>query len=372
MSGKLYLVTGNDEYAVKTRAREVAQSWCGEVPEDNPELEIIRGDRDDMRPNDILGELYQALETPPFLCPVKKVWLKHFLYFGKVLDSGTDKKSKRSVADLLTDLIRAGLPDDVMLLLDGPDIDKRKAFFKACKEQGEIIILDKADISARDYGRYQFARITELAEKSGKRIAADAVNYLTDTIGSDTGRLHSEMEKLCCYVGDRSDIVLEDCKNICSRTPEAVSWDFANALVARNVPLALDTVDTLIDQMRSERGSGSELGILSQAVNTFQDMVKTRSAAAQLGIKGRCGRSFFYNIAATLKEKFPDNFLLRINPFRAYMLCEHAAAFSDRELVRALNALLLANRQLVSGAIPPRMALEQLVMAAARTESASR
>ena len=364
--GKLYLLTGNDEFAVKTRAREIAQEWCGEIPEENPELEIVHGDRDDLRAEEILGELYQTLKTPAFLCPVKKVWLKHFLYFEKVLDGGAaDKKGKPSIIDAITDFIKAGLPEDVMLLMDGPDIDKRKAFFKACKEQGEIIVFDKADISARDYGRYQFARLTELAEKAGKTIAADAVNYLTETIGSDTGRMNSELEKLCCYVGERSAITLQDCKDICSRTPEAVSWDFANALVARNVPLALAIVDTLLDQMRGERGTGSELGILSQAVNTFQDMIKTRCAVSQLGIKGRCGKSFFYNVAVDLKEKFPENFLLRLNPFRAYMLCENAASFSDRELVEALNALLLANRQLVSGAVDPRMALEQLVIATA-------
>jgi len=44
-------------------------------------------------------------------------------------------------------------------------------------------------------------------------------------------------------------------------------------------------IDTLTVQLRGERGgSNHELSILRQAVNTFQELVKTRCAAAELGI----------------------------------------------------------------------------------------
>ncbi len=363
--GKLYLITGTDEYAVKSRAREIAQELCGENPEENPELEIIRGDSDELKPEEILAELLNALKTPPFLCPEKKIWLKHFLHFEKVLGGASDKKDKAGAIDSITDFIKDGLPADVTLIIDGLDIDKRKAFFKACKEQGEVIIFERADINAKDYSKTQYLRIGELCEKARKSIDQRAVGYLADTIGSDSGRMRSELEKLFCYVGKREHITLEDCKNICSRTPEAMSWDFANALIARDIPRTLDIINTLMEQMR---GGGSELGILHQAVNTFQELVKTKCAAAQLGIAGRCRRSYFYDVPVDLKEKYPDNFLLRINQFRAYMLCENAASFTDRELVKCLNALLEANRQLVSGGCDPRIALEQLALATASRE----
>ncbi len=363
--GKLYLLTGNDEFAIKSRAREIAQELCGENPEENPELEIIAGDRDDTRPEEILTELYNALKTPPFLCPEKKIWLKHFQYFEKVLGgAATEKKDKQAMIDVVTDFLKGGLPADTTLIIDGPDIDKRKAFFKTCKDQGEVIVFEKADINSKDFAKNQYIRISEICDKARKSIDQRAIGYLADTIGSDTGRLRSELEKLFCYVGKRDNITLEDCKNICSRTPEAMSWDFANALVARDIPLAMDIINTLMEQMRSS--GGGELGILHQAINIYQEMVQTKCAAAQLGIKGRCGKSYFYGLPVDVKEKYPENFLLRIHPFRAYVLCENAASYTDTELVDALNALLEANRKLVSGGCDPRIALEQLTLATAQ------
>jgi len=371
--GKLFLITGNDDFAVKNQVREIVCNLCGDPPDDNPELEIIRGDSDDLKPEEILTACYAAIQTPPFLCAEKKVWLKHFQHFEKVLEnSGKDGKAGR--IDDITALIKAGLPDDVTLIIDGPDIDKRKAFFKACKDQGEIFIFEKADITSRDFSRNQFVRIQDLAAKAGLTIEPDAVSYLMETIGSDSGRLTTELEKLSCFLLPRKDISLQDCKNICSRTPEAISWDFAKALTARDIPRALEMVDTLVQQLRNERGnsSNSELSLLHQAVSTFQEMVQTRCAAAELGVPPRPSKNWFYNLREDVKAAHADNFLVRIHPFRAYMLCENAASFSDLELVNAMNALLNANRQLVSGGAEPRLALEQLVLRVAGTRPSAR
>jgi len=363
--GKLFLITGNDDFAVKNQAREIVCNLCGDPPEENPELEIIRGDSDELKPEEILTELYAVLQTPPFLASEKKVWLKHFQHFEKVLDA--PKKDAPGRIDDITALIKAGLPDDVTLVIDGPDIDKRKAFFKACKEQGEVFSFEKADITSRDFSSNQFARIQEMAAKNRLTIDPDAVSYLVETIGSDSGRLTTELEKLSCYIMPRKEITLADCKNVCSRTPEAISWDFAKALTARDVPHALEIIDTLVQQLRNEKSSGNhELSLLRQAVNTFQEMVQTRCAAAALGVPPRPSKNWFYNLREDVKAAHPENFLVRLHPFRAYMLCESANSFSDLELADAMNALLEANRLLVSGGGEPRLVLEQLVLRVAR------
>ncbi len=357
--GSLFLITGNDDFAVKSKAKDIAVQLCGENPEENPELEIIRGDSDDMKPEAILTDFFNSLNTPPFLCSSKKIWLKNFQHFEKILAVAGKKDSKSRIDDI-TEYLKVGIPADTDIIIDGPGIDKRKAFYKACSSQGEIFIYEKADISSKDYARNQFIRIKDICNEAGKNIDQRAVNYLADTIGSDTGRLRSELEKLFCYVANNDMITLEDCKNICSRTPEAMSWDFANALVSRNIPQAMDIINTLMVQLKGERGSGNhELSVLYQAVTTFQEMVKTKCAAAELGIKGRCGKSFFYDQG--LKSQYPDNFLTQIHPYRAYILCDNASKFTDSELVTALNALLNTNRKLVSGGADSRIALEQLV-----------
>ena len=175
--------------------------------------------------------------------------------------------------------------------------------------------------------------------------------------------MRSELDKLICYVGKNNSITLADCKAICSRTPEAMSWDFANRLIERDVPSALAIVGDLMEQLRSQRGGGNqELAILSSATRSFQEMVKVKTAAAELNMPKRVGKSFFYSLDPGLKEKYPDNILLSVHPFRAYMMCENSLSFTDRDLAGALEAILDANRRLVSGGGDSRIILEQLVL----------
>lgn len=360
--GKLYLISGNDEFAIKAKAREVICEICGEEPENNPDLEIIQGDSDELKPEDILTALLGALNTPSFLSAEKIIWLKHFQHFPKVLDNSKQAKGKVDLIGQITDFIKDGMPEDITLVVDGPEIDQRKAFFKACKAVGEIFFFRKADITSKDFAQSQYDRISDICDKARKKIDQRAIQYLVETVGSDSGRLQMELDKLVCFVGDNPQIGLADCKAIASRTPEALSWDFANALVERKVSAALETISTLMEQMRAEGGSGNlELAILRHAVRTFQEMVQVKNGMKLLNMK-RPGKSFFYSLPPELKEQQPDNILLKLHPFRAYKLCESAMGFTDRELALALDALIDANRSLVSGGGDSRITLEQLVL----------
>ncbi|MBU8902679.1 MAG: hypothetical protein KOO69_08060, partial [Victivallales bacterium] len=129
---KLYLISGDDEFAIKLRSREIITSLCGEDAENNPDLEIIKGDSDVLKAEDILSDLLASLHTPPFLSPDKKIWLRHFIHFEKALAVNAKDIVKKRMTELL-DFIKAGIPDDVILIIDGIGIDQRKAFFKSCK-----------------------------------------------------------------------------------------------------------------------------------------------------------------------------------------------------------------------------------------------
>ena len=83
--GMLYLISGNEEFSVKERATELMCQLYGDIPEDNPELEVIRGDEDSEKFTLVLDRFLATLETPPFLSPKKTVWLKHFNKFDEAL-----------------------------------------------------------------------------------------------------------------------------------------------------------------------------------------------------------------------------------------------------------------------------------------------
>ena len=59
--GKLFLISGNEDFTVKERAYELIVSLCGENPEENTALEIIRGDDDTEKFGPVLERFLAAL-----------------------------------------------------------------------------------------------------------------------------------------------------------------------------------------------------------------------------------------------------------------------------------------------------------------------
>ena len=140
-----------------------------------------------------------------------------------------------------------------------------------------------------------------------------------------------------------------------SRTPETVSWEFTGAIVARDVPRALHLLSVLLSQ------GEPEIRLMAALSSEFQKQIQTRLAMRQLNLT-RVSAHTFDALDPKLREEFPENFLLKLHPYRAYKICEAAAGFSERELVGNLELVRNASRALVSGAGEPRIVLEQLVL----------
>ena len=69
MSAWLHIFSGNDDFSIKQQVAKRIRERCGESPEDNPALEIIRGDSDTEKYDELLDQFINALTTPPFLTP---------------------------------------------------------------------------------------------------------------------------------------------------------------------------------------------------------------------------------------------------------------------------------------------------------------
>lgn len=369
---KLYLVSGNDEFAIKSKAREIIRSLCGEIPENNSALEVINGSEESGKADSILGSFISSIQTPAFLSPEKVVWLKNFAYFDEAL---SEKKYTPLIENIL-DMVKGGISDDLKIVIDGPGIDRRKSFYKEISKHGEIHFMEKADISDREFLKKQSMKIRVLCDEEGMRVEEQAVNYLSEVLGSDTGRIKNELEKLFNYVGKGKAITIEDCRAICSKTPEALFWSFSEALSSRNIVVALEQLNTFIEQSIREKGSensvGTAIALLKFAAKSFNEMIKVKAAATELNLTRSINKNYFYSVSPDLKEKYKDNFLLGLNPFRAFKLYEGSMNFPEAELVRALQEILNANKKLVSGAQNPQMVLEQLTLSIAGKKNSAK
>ncbi len=376
--GRLILISGNDEFSVKEKAGELLRSVCGDPPEDNQALEAIDGAVDPEKNDEVLSvfeRLFGAMLTPPFLTPEKFVWLKHFSAFPQCHGDKDKDKRKRAALERLTASVKEGLPDYLTLVIDGPGIDRRKSFYKVCekaaKASGELHWLEQVD-PAKDKKGFAASlqkRIRELADANGMRIDPDAAAYIAETVGYDSGRLKSEIDKVCCYAAGRPSVILDDCIQICSRTPEAVSWEFSGALTDKDAAKAISLIPDLIESISQDSGSSSrpEMLIVATVSNAFQKLISTKCECARLGVPKNANADYFYNLFANEKDKSPDNPFFSLHPFRAFKMWEGASKFKDIELSSALDAIFEANRSIVTGG-DPRITLESMAVKIARPQ----
>lgn len=363
----LFLITGNDDFAIKTKTQEIITSLCGPEPESNPALEIIHGDSDELKPKTVLSEFLNSINTPAFLGSHKTAWLKHFAHFESAKSKEGEKRSGKNEISDLVDFINGGIPDDLNIVIDGPNLDRRSSIFKACQKHGQIFYFEKLDLSSRNLAESLSEKISDFYMERNMRISQDAVDFLIESVGSDTGRLYCEMEKLSCYVSPNNSISLEDCQNICSRTPETAGWALADTVAERNTKQAFKAINTLVDQIQQEKGrSNPELSILNTVIKRFQDIIGVKTDAVLLSLTPGCSypqfRSSVESPPPDIKAQLKNSILIKSHPYRAWKLFNESRNFTDQELSSALSVLLELNRQLVSGTTSPRIMLEQIVM----------
>ena len=378
--GRFCVISGDDDFAVKERARALAAELAGGAVEDNEAVEIVAGDNEALKPEQILNQFLDSLRTPPFLCDSKLIWLRHFdltPFFGK---------EPAGAAQLCAEFLCDALPPEISVLLSpraivnlweggvalvllinhgkvdavgerkGPGLDQRKTLAKNWKKAGcEFDVCNTVKTNDKKFADNRKLNIRDICSKWGKSIDPGAVQYLSETIGGDSGLLSNELEKLALYVGDNPRITLEDCQAVCCRTPETVSWEFTGAITAGNTELALKLLTLLLQE------KDSEMRLMATLSGEFQKLIQTRLAMKELKIT-RVNPRTFDSFSDEEKSRYPNNPLLKLHPYRAFKVCENAAAFSDEVLAKDLELVRNAARALVSGGGDRRMVLEQLVL----------
>lgn len=352
--GKLYLISGDDDFARKQRAREtVIMLAGGGEPENADDVEIIQGDLPELKNEVIADRFLESLRTPPFLAPQKIVWMRHH----PDLDSLTSDSAPAVVKELAA-FLSAALPEELSVVIDGPGLDKRKTLWKTLTKAGAVIELSNITRATdRNFAETRRNILNNFAKTTGKRLRPEAMQYLTEVIGGDSGILANELDKLASYTGNAPEITLNDCRAIVSRTPEAVIWEYTEAIQNGRKELALHSLALLGRQNEQ----GFELKLIALLSNSFQKSLNCRQAMQELGIR-HPSPGAFENISDEIKAKYPDNPLIKLHPYRAFKMCEVAVKLDGASIARKLTLIRNANRALVSGGGDPRMTLEQLTI----------
>lgn len=365
------LICGDEDFAVKQRARQLYEKWCGEVGGmDHETIDAAVGNSGEALK--ALGKLREALQTLPFFGGGKVVWFKDCNF----LDDDRTAKAK-DVAEGLAELaaeLKAFRWDGVRLLVSAGKVDKRKTLYKTLEKLGTVEHFAGLSLDDRNWADQAEDLAYKKLKALKKDISSEALAQLVANVGPHAAQLHSEVEKLAAYVGARADIELADVTAIVTRNKQARAFALADALGDRDLPKLLRTLDEELWEIRLKVERKSEIGLLYGLITKVRVMIFLQEMLKAGWLKADGD----YNRFKAQLERVPADALpedkrinpLAMNPYVLFRALPQAKRYTPAELIRAMDLLLQCNMKLVSSQLDESLVLQQTLTQIVRREEA--
>ncbi len=361
-SAPLLLVYGDDEFAVKQRARQIFQQWSAELG--GMDHEIIDAQVSNSgEALKALARLREALQTLPFFGTGKAVWLQNCSFLG---DERT--ASSQSVTETLGDLAREVKSFDwqnVRLLISAGKVDKRKVFYKAIEKIGAVEAFAAWSLDDKNWAAEAEAAAVRQVRALKKEISDEALAELINNVGPNSRQLANEIEKLGLYAGARSELELADVRAIVTRNKQARAFALGDALGERDLPRLLRTLDEELWGMKSD-SQKSEIGLLYGLIGKVRVMIFLKEMLREGWIKADVDYPRFKSqLERVPSEKLPEDKRfnpLALNPYLLYKALPHVRRYSSDELIEAMRLLLECNQRLIFSNLDETLVLQQTLV----------
>jgi len=361
-SPPLALVCGEDEFAVKQRARQIYLQWTEDVGGMDHEI-IDAAVANSGEALKALGRLREALQTLPFFGSGKVIWLQNCTFLGEERAA-----TAQAVTDSLVGLAQE-LKDfewqNVRLLISAGKVDKRKVFYKTLAKLGTVETLSGWSADDRGWADQAEVWARKAIHARQKDISDEALAELVTRVGANARQLDSEIEKLVLYVGGQKEIQADDVAAICTRSKTARAFALGDALGDRDLPRLLRCLDESLWEVKLDPQK-SEIGLLYGLISKVRAMILLKEMMSEGCVKP----DMDYNRFKAQLERVPAEQLpedrrfnpLAINPYVLYKALPQTKRYSQAELIRAMDLLFECNHRLVSSSLDESLVLQQALV----------
>ncbi len=361
-SAPVRLVFGDDEFAVKQRARQIYHQWTEELGGMDHEI-IDAAAANSGEALKALARLREALQTLPFFGSGKVVWLQNCNFLGDERAA-----SAQAVTETLAELAqewKAFSWDGVRLLISAAKVDKRKVFFKMVDKIGTVEGFEAWSVDDRDWADQAEAWARKAVQAKQKDISDEALAELISRVGPNARQLDSEIEKLSLYVGGRNEIETEDVSAVCARNKSARAFALGDALGDRDLPRLLRRLDEELWGMKFD-SQKSEIGLLYGLIAKVRAMLMLKEMLGEGWVKPEMDyQRFKAQLERVPAERLPADRRfnpLALNPYVLYKALPQVKQYSRNELVQAMDLLLQCNQRLVGSGLDESLVLQQALI----------
>jgi DNA polymerase-3 subunit delta len=356
------LICGDDEFAIKQRARQLHRQWCDELG--GMDHEIIEATVSNSgEALTALARLREALQTLPFFGSGKVIWLRDCNFLGdeRAASASDVTETLNDLAEELKNFKWSG----VRLLISAGKVDKRKTFFKTLDKIGTVETFSGWSVDDRDWAERAEVAAHAAVRLRQKEISGEALAELVNRVGPYPRQLDNEIEKLCLFAGERKKIEFADVAAICTRNKTARAFALGDALGDRDLPRLLRRLDEELWGVKTDSHK-SEIGLLYGLISKVRAMLLLKEMLREGWIKPEMD---YHRFKAQL-ERVPADKLpadrrfnpLALNPYVLYKALPQAKKYTPDELVRAMDLLLRCNQRLVSSGLDEALVLQETLV----------
>ena len=361
-SPSLALICGDDEFAVKARAKQLHQQWCEDLGGmDHETIEAAVANSGEALT--ALARLREALQTLPFFGTGKVIWLRDCNFLGD--ERAATAQAVTETLNELAEELKKFSWQGVRLLISAGKVDKRKTFFKTLDKIGTVETFSGWSVDDRDWAERAEVAARAAVRLRQKEISEEALAELVSRVGPHPRQLDNEVEKLCLFAGDRKRLEVADVAAICTRNKTARAFALGDALGDRDLPRLLRRLDEELWEIKSS-SQKSEIGLLYGLISKVRAMLLLKEMLREGWIKPEMD----YNRFKAQLERVPADQLpadkrfnpLALNPYVLFKALPQAKKYSQAELVRAMDLLLRCNQRLVSSGLDETLVLQQTLV----------
>lgn len=361
-SASLALICGEDEFAVKQRAKQIYTEWTQELGGMDHEI-IDASVANSGEALKALAKLREGLQTLPFFGSGKVVWLRDCNFLGDERAASAAAVTE-TLAEIAQELKEFSF-QNVRLLISAGKVDKRKVFYKALDKLGKVENFAGLSVDDKDWVEQAEDRAHRAIRERRKEISDEALAELVSRVGPNARQLDNEVEKVSLYVGDRKEIEFDDVTAICTRNKMARAFALGDALGDRDLPRLLQRLDEELWEVKLDPQK-SEIGLLYGLISKVRAMILLKEMLREGWIKpemdyGRFKAQLERVPASQLPEDKRFN-PLALNPYVLYKALPQAKRYSQAELIRAMELLFRCNHRLVSSSLDESLVLQQTLV----------
>ena len=368
----IVLICGEDEFAVKQRAKELYRQWAEELGGEDHEI-LDASVSNTTEALKVLRRLRESLQTLPFFGSSKAVWLQNCTFLGDERAA-----SSQAVTDSLGELaqeLKQLSWSNLRLLVSAGKVDKRKVFYKTIEKLGTVETFAGWSIDDRDWSVQAERWARQAVRARNKEISDEALAELITRVGPNSRQLDTEVEKLTLYVDHRRQIEVEDVNSICTRNKSARAFALGDAVGDRDLGRLLARLDEELWEVKLDPQK-SEIGLLYGLIGKVRAMLLLKEMLRQGWIKpGFDYARFKAQLQQVPAEQLPQDRRfnpLAINPYVLFKALPQVKRYTQPELVRAMDLLLKCNQRLVSSGLEESLVLQQTLVQIVSNEEPGR